>query len=148
MKLHSQIYYKMHDTPQAVYWGEEAYKKSQQLNLKKEEVATGITYAYALLAADQAKQALCVLNSCIKNANKMHLEHRLKTIISLCDEYNLIELKEAAIDALLSTEKHTTEMIQLYKCHLYETIANNINLSKIDDLIEHKHALSPFLMIL
>lgn len=148
MKLHSQIYYKMRDIPKAIYWGEEAYKKAQQLNLKKEEVATGITYAYALLAADQAKHAQCILNTCIKHASKMNLEHRLKAIISLCDNYNLFELKKIAIDALLSAEKYMAEIMQLYKRHLHETIANNTNLGKIDDLIDHQRALSPSLMIL
>ncbi len=148
MKLHSQIYYKMHDIPQTVYWGEEAYKKAQQLNLKKEEVATGITYAYALLAAHQTTQALCILKLCIKQASKLHLAHRLKTIIDLCEEYNLFELKKAAVKALSSTENHIAEMTELYKSYLYETITNNINVDMIDDLINHKQALSTFLMML
>lgn len=148
MKLYSQIYFQENDIPKALYWGEEALKKAKELSIYKEEVATGIVYARALLAADQKTKAENILHSCIEQSCNMNLRYRLKTIINLCNEYSLFELCDISKSALSSSESYINEMTNLYKYYLKNKIKKNIDLNKIDELFNHKKALSSLLIML
>lgn len=148
MKLYSQIYYQKNDLPKAIFWGEEALKQAEKLNLYKEEVATGIVYSHALLASNQKTKAENILNSCIEQSCNMHLKHRLETIINLCNEYGLYNLCDIATSALSNSESYINEMTNLYKYYLRDKIKENIDLNKINELLSHKKALSPLLIML
>lgn len=148
MKLYSQIYYKKNDIPRSIYWGEEALKKAQELNICKEEVATGIVYAQALLASNQKQEAENILNSSIEQSSNMHLGYRLKSIINLCNEHGLVELRDNSTNALQYSERYIGDMRDMYKRHLRGKIENNADLNKIDDLFNHKKALTPLLAML
>lgn len=148
MKLNSQIYYRKNDIPRALYWGEEAFKKAKTLGLNKEEVSTGIVYAQVLLSKNYKKEAINILHFCIEQACDICLAHRLKSIINLCNEYGLVNLKNKAVNSLSHVECIIEEMTFLYEQYFKEKIENNCDLSKVYDLIYRKQALSPLLMML
>lgn len=148
MKLNSQIYYRKNDIPSALYWGEEAFKKAKTLGLNKEEVSTGIVYAQVLLSENYEKEAINILSVCIEQACNMCLAHRLKSIINLCNEYGLANLKDKAVNSLSYAESNIEKMTFLYKQHFKEKIENDCDLSKVYDLVYRKKALSPLLMML
>lgn len=146
MKLYSQIYYKSENFQDALLWSEKAFNEAQKLNIPKEIVSTGIVYALSLLSVSQKNLAVKILTTCISLSKTMLLNYRLETIIQICNEFNLTELKLVAKSALNGISTHIELMKHLYETTIMNNIHNHINLTHVDNLLNYNMSLSSILI--
>jgi hypothetical protein len=148
-KLNAQIALSIDNITDALYWGNMAYIESQQLAVEKEVVATSVTYARALLANADKKQAADLLDIAIVSSQKLCLRQRLNTILQLCKENNLNSLENSANKAI---EAVTADVENAKKRYVKEFRYNVEQKQKqfvlADGLLKYKKSLSQRLLLI